>query len=76
MKMHQLIIGNKNYSSWSLRPWLLLKVFNLPFEEIKIPLYQQQSQQNILQLPAMQEWIAAGIVEEEYLAGSEIDGLA
>ena len=46
--MNKLIIGNKNYSSWSLRPWLLLKVFDLPFEEIKIPLYQSGSQQRIL----------------------------
>jgi glutathione S-transferase len=29
----KLIIGNKNYSSWSLRPWLLLKVLEIPFEE-------------------------------------------
>jgi glutathione S-transferase len=34
----KLIIGNKNYSSWSLRPWLLLSVHNIPFEEIRIPL--------------------------------------
>jgi len=33
-----LVIGNKNYSSWSLRPWLLLKQFGVPFEEIKLPL--------------------------------------
>jgi glutathione S-transferase len=35
-----LVIGNKNYSSWSLRPWLLLKHFDIPFEEIRVPLYQ------------------------------------
>jgi glutathione S-transferase len=29
----KLVIGNKNYSSWSLRPWLLLKQFDIPFEE-------------------------------------------
>lgn len=34
----KLVIGNKNYSSWSLRPWLLLTQFNLPFEEINISL--------------------------------------
>ena len=28
-----LYIGNKNYSSWSLRPWLLLKHFGIPFTE-------------------------------------------
>lgn len=35
----KLIIGNKNYSSWSLRPWLFMKVHNISFEEIRIPLY-------------------------------------
>lgn len=36
--MLQLVIGNKNLSSWSLRPWLVLKHFGLPFQEIKLPL--------------------------------------
>lgn len=31
--MYDLYIGNKNYSSWSLRPWLLLKHFGIPFAE-------------------------------------------
>ena len=34
----QLYIGNKNYSSWSLRPWVLLTHFGIPFEEIKLRL--------------------------------------
>lgn len=34
----ELVIGNKNYSSWSLRPWLLMSYFDLPFNEIKLPL--------------------------------------
>jgi glutathione S-transferase len=34
----QLIIGNKNYSSWSLRPWLALKVAGIAFDETLIPL--------------------------------------
>lgn len=29
----QLWIANKNYSSWSLRPWFLLKALNIPFDE-------------------------------------------
>jgi len=33
-----LIIGNKNYSSWSLRAWLLLKQLDIPFGEVRIPL--------------------------------------
>jgi glutathione S-transferase len=32
----KLVIGNKNYSSWSLRPWLLLKQLGVPFEEEKV----------------------------------------
>lgn len=35
--MYQLYIANKNYSSWSMRPWLVLKAFDLPFEEIMLP---------------------------------------
>jgi glutathione S-transferase len=37
--MLKLVIGNKNYSSWSMRPWLALRANNIPFEEIFIPLY-------------------------------------
>ncbi len=35
----KLFIGNKAYSSWSLRPWILLTHFGIPFEEAVIPLY-------------------------------------
>ena len=35
----KLIIGNKNYSSWSLRGWLAAKQSGLAFEELQIPLY-------------------------------------
>ncbi|MFN6558344.1 MAG: glutathione S-transferase family protein [Nostoc sp. ChiSLP01] len=38
-----LVIGNKNYSSWSLRPWLAMKQFGLEFDEIRIPLYGSDS---------------------------------
>jgi len=34
--MLKLYIGNKNYSSWSMRPWVLLKQAGIPFEEIKL----------------------------------------
>ena len=34
--MLKLVIGNKNYSSWSLRPWLLLRQSGIPFEEVKV----------------------------------------
>lgn len=35
----KLAIGNKNYSSWSMRPWLALRANDIPFEETVIPLY-------------------------------------
>jgi glutathione S-transferase len=34
-----LVIGNKNYSSWSMRPWLALKAGGIAFDEVFIPLY-------------------------------------
>ncbi len=35
----KLIVGNKGYSSWSLRGWLACKLSGLPFEEVVVPLY-------------------------------------
>jgi glutathione S-transferase len=35
--MLRLFIGNKNYSSWSLRPWILMKELSIPFEERLVP---------------------------------------
>ena len=32
----KLVIGNKNYSSWSMRPWVLLRQAGIPFEEIQL----------------------------------------
>jgi len=43
-----LIIGNKNYSSWSLRPWVAMKVAGITFDEIVIPLYQADSREQVL----------------------------
>src|SRR3989344_3884642 len=43
-----LVVGNKNYSSWSMRPWLLLAHFKIPFQEIMIPLFQPGSKEKIL----------------------------
>jgi glutathione S-transferase len=43
-----LVVGNKNYSSWSLRPWLAMKVLGIPFQEVRIPLYGEGSKAKIL----------------------------
>jgi glutathione S-transferase len=34
--MHKLYIGNKNYSSWSMRPWVLMTETGIPFEEVMV----------------------------------------
>jgi len=44
----KLIIGNKNYSSWSLRPWIAMKVAGIPFDEQLIPLYEPGSREQAL----------------------------
>jgi glutathione S-transferase len=43
-----LVIGNKNYSSWSLRPWLAMKMAGLAFDEMRIPLDQPDTRASIL----------------------------
>ena len=71
--MH-LIIGNKKYSSWSLRPWMLMKALNLPFTETVIPLSQPDTKDHIAKhspagkVPVLQDgdttvWESLGIME-------------
>jgi glutathione S-transferase len=48
MSLYTLIIGNKNYSSWSLRPWLVLKQVGIEFAEIRIPLDMPETRNQIL----------------------------
>ena len=45
--MNTLIIGNKNYSSWSLRPWLILKEANIDFNELVLKLYTDDFNEKI-----------------------------
>ena len=42
-----LVIGNKNYSSWSLRPWMLMKRLGLEFREVLVRLYEPDSKDEI-----------------------------
>jgi len=46
--MLKLVIGNKNYSSWSLRPWLAMRHLDIPFEEVLIPLDEPETKTMIL----------------------------
>ncbi|MGB8855695.1 MAG: glutathione S-transferase family protein [Burkholderiales bacterium] len=45
-----LVIGNKNYSSWSMRPWILMKATSIHFEELMVPLKREsgESRERIL----------------------------
>jgi glutathione S-transferase len=43
-----LILGNKNYSSWSLRPWIAMRVAGIPFTETVIPLYEPGWREQVL----------------------------
>lgn len=45
--MYTLVIGNKNYSSWSLRAWLLLRQLQIPFREVRLALHTDAFKENI-----------------------------
>jgi glutathione S-transferase len=45
----KLVVANKAYSSWSLRPWILLVHFKIPFEEVVIPMNQPETREAMLQ---------------------------
>lgn len=48
----KLVIGNKNCSSWSMRPWVAMKAFNIPFQEIRVLLKQPDTSTVIAQYSA------------------------
>jgi len=47
-----LVIGNKNYSSWSMRPWVAMQAFGIPFTEVRVLLDQQDTAGNIARFTA------------------------
>ncbi len=47
MSGYTLVIANKNYSSWSLRAWLMMKATGADFKEILIPLRQENTKEQI-----------------------------
>jgi glutathione S-transferase len=76
MALH-LTIGNKNYSSWSFRPWIAMKVAGIAFDETVIPIYEPGSREKFLarspggKVPILQDgavtvWESLAILE--YLA--------
>ena len=75
--MYQLILGTKMWSSWSLRPWLLMRQFEIPFDEVVIALRTPQTADAIAahspsgKIPALKDgaltvWDTLAIIE--YLA--------
>jgi glutathione S-transferase len=44
---YKLVIANKNYSSWSMRAWVTMTAFGIPFQEIRIPLDQPDTANKI-----------------------------
>lgn len=66
-----LIIGNKNYSSWSLRPWLAMTQNGIEFQELRIPLYRPTTAEQWRQYSPTQKvpvLIADGLTIWESLA--------
>ena len=45
-----LIIANKAYSSWSLRPWLLMATMHIPFEETVVNIYDEPGKKKLRRL--------------------------
>lgn len=78
----RLVIGNKNYSSWSLRPWIFLRHFNLPFSEKWVSLSVETTYQELepffsdYKVPVLQDegltlWDSLAILE--YLSETYLD---
>lgn len=83
MSQIRLVIGNKNYSSWSMRPWLLLKAFDIPFEEINIALYQRNTAEKLgpyspsLKVPALlhnETTVWDSLAISEYISEQLLEG--
>lgn len=79
----RLVIGNKNFSSCSMRPWLLLRHFNIAFEEVSVGLYQSNTAEKLgplspsLKVPALLHhettvWDSMAICE--YISETMLDG--
>ncbi len=88
--MLKLVIGNKNYSSWSMRPWVLLSHFNIAFDEVRVPLFSDDYQEKLaefsptLKVPVLIDgnttiWDSLAICEyvsEKYLSGAPLPATA
>jgi glutathione S-transferase len=70
----QLVIGNKNYSSWSMRPWVLLRQAQIPFEEVQLKFDESKGG---LAVAGIEKYSAAGKVPVLMIDGEPVwDSLA
>jgi glutathione S-transferase len=70
----QLVIGNKNYSSWSMRPWVLLRQAQIPFEEVQLKFGQSDGG---LTVPGIEKYSGARKVPVLLVDGEPVwDSLA
>jgi glutathione S-transferase len=70
----ELVIGNKNYSSWSMRPWVLLRQAQIPFEEVQLKFGEAGGK---LSVPGIDKYSAAGKVPVLLIDGQPVwDSLA
>ena len=70
----QLVIGNKNYSSWSMRPWVLLRQSGIAFEEVQLKFGERDGG---LTVPGIEKYSAAGKVPVLIIDGEPVwDSLA
>jgi len=66
-----LVIGNKNYSSWSMRPWVAMKQLGIPFDEVKLRFHSQEWDAQIAR------WSPSGLVPVLWRGGQSVwDSLA
>jgi glutathione S-transferase len=65
----QLVIGNKNYSSWSMRPWVLLRQAQIPFEEVQLKFDESSGG---LRVAGIERYSAAGKVPVLHIDGEPV----
>ena len=70
----ELVIGNKNYSSWSMRPWVLLREARIPFREVQLKFGEKDGG---LTVPGIEKYSGAGKVPVLLVDGEPVwDSLA